>query len=120
LESAFARFDHVCGDTIENAPHHHPRRGGGKIALKDAGVVGGGEDRLVKRQADLAAININSQHEFDIACPIGANAGVDKPGAVTAAAIIGCPLHQGARAISNADDRHPDAVHPDPLETVEV
>lgn len=77
-ETAITSFGHVRGNAVQHATAHDGHARCRNVGLEDGRVVGRGEDRLGQVLADLARIDIDAQHELDIARAIAADRLVDQ------------------------------------------
>ena len=115
LEAALAIIGHMRRDAVQHPAHAHGHAGMRDLALEHGRAIGLGEDRLAQILADLARIDVDRQHELDVGQLIAAEPLVHDPRRRLAARIIITSLHQGARAIADADQRHLDLVHISPV-----
>ena len=104
---------HVGGHAIELRPGLHDDVGYRQRALENAGAVRLGEDRLLQRMADLAAIDVEGGDEFDVGAAIAADVlahhAVEL--GIAVGAVILHALDQRAGAIADTGDGNLDLLH---------
>jgi hypothetical protein len=89
------------------------RAGAANFFTKNLGAIGWRKNRLAHVQSDLATINVESRHDFDIVWLIRANPAMHQTdtGSIAGASVKVNPLNQGAGAIADTNDGDSDFIH---------
>src|ERR1051326_2764608 len=105
---------HVLRVTIEHTTHFHDGPGQIDLVAKNLGAIGGSEDGLAHIQADLAPVDIERGHHFDVSWSIGANLPMHETGSSAIGAgvtVIIDSLDEGAGTIANANNSNSNLSH---------
>ena len=81
---------HVRSVAVENAAHFHDRAGELDLVAKNLGAIGGRKDGLAHVEPDLAPVDVERGHDFDIARPIRPDLAVHEAdaGAIRGGAVV--------------------------------
>ena len=99
---------------VQNATHHDNGAGRSDLLAKDLGAIGRSENRLAHVEAHLAAVDVESGHDFDVLRLVRPDLSVHQAdtGAVAGSAAIEVDsLDKRTRTVADSNDGDSDFVH---------